>query len=167
MGGGDSEPSEPEYWEQVLASSSVSDFLNYKRKWVEEILRAAAKDSKRDVSDVIEAASWVEEHMRLQKFPIRWVLPNVFVESESGTNQVDTCSIFVQGKRTVIRFIECTKSDSEDKAVDDLEKLEKIKSKCRTFADLSIEQLVYGASQVREHFSPVQKLLDHFRIKPR
>ena len=105
--------------------------------------------------------------MRLQKHPMKWVLPNVVVESESGANQIDACSIFVRGKTTVVRFIECTKSDSEDKAVDDLEKLEKIKSKCRSFDDLSIEQLVYGASRVREHFSPVQKLLDHFRIRPR
>ena len=165
--GGDSEATETEFWEQFLASASAARFLAERHKWVGEIMRAAAKDSKRDVADVIEAASWIEEHMRLQKHPMKWVLPNVVVESESGANQIDACSIFVRGKTTVVRFIECTKSDSEDKAVDDLEKLEKIKSKCRSFDDLSIEQLVYGASRVREHFSPVQKLLDHFRIRPR
>lgn len=165
--GGDSEPTEAEYWEQFLSAANASHFLIERHKWIGEILRSAAKDSKRDVADVIEATSWVVEYLRLQKHTIRWVLPNVVVESESGTNQIDACSIFVRGKTTVVRFIECTKSDSEDKAVDDLEKLEKIKSKCRSFEDLSIEQLVYGASRVREHFSPVQKLLDNFRIRPR
>jgi len=167
LGDPDAEVSDPEYWEQFLTSPYVSEFLNQRQKWVSEILRAAARESKSDLSAVIETASWVAEHNKLHKERIRWVLPNVVVESESGGNQIDVCSVSLRGKKTVLRLIECTRSFSEDKAVDDLRKLEKIKSKCRNFEDLVIEQIVYGASTVREHFAPTQQLLGQFRIKTR
>jgi hypothetical protein len=166
--GGETDPAEPEYWDYVLTTLRGSGFLNERPKWIGEILRASVRDSKKDLAEIVEVASWIEEHSRLNKERISWILPNVHIESDlTGSNQIDVCSVFVRGKTTVIRLIECTKSDSEDKAVDDLEKLEKIKSKCRDFNDLSIEQLVYGASRVREHFAPTQQLLDRFRIKLR
>lgn len=161
------EEAEPDFWEQFLSSSSGTNFLRDKPRWVTEILKSAARASKKELADLIEAASWVTEHTRLQKEAVKWILPNVSVSSDSSTDQIDVCSLFLRGTTTVIRLIECTKSDSENKAVDDLEKLEKIKNKCRTFEDLEIEQLIYGASSVRDHFAPVQQMLGQFRIRSR
>ena len=163
----ESEPIDAEYWEQFLPSTAVFKFMSERPKWVAEILRAAARDSAEALSDIVEAASWVAEHSRIHTSSIKWILPSVVVESDSSINQIDVCSVYLRGKVTVVRFIECTKSDSEEKAVGDLEKLEKIKKKCRDFEDLSVEQLVYGASRVREHFAPVQQLLGQFHIKSR
>lgn len=158
-------PTEAEFWDQFLSSSQGPYFLDGRPKWVGEILRAAARASRKDLPDIIEVGSWVAEHSKLHRESVKWIVPNLMVGSDTTTDQIDVCSIHLRDKTTIIRFIECTKSDSENKAVDDLEKLEKIKTRCRRFDDLVVEQLVYGASKVRDHFASVQQLLGQFKIR--
>lgn len=154
-----------DYWEDVIKNPSFARFSNENEKNMGEILKSAVQSGKKDFAQVIEAVIWTNELQELKDVTTKWVLPNVMIEGKNGVNQVDAVSLFLQGRKAILRFHECSKSESEGKAFADFQKLEKIKSGVKAFDDLSIQQLVYGASGVREHFSPLQALLDKYKIK--
>jgi len=153
--------------EETLKGPLFAAFLGEDVKAVAELLRIAARTGKKDFAQIAEAVIWIHEQHDLRSLEAKWVLPNVIIEGKNGVNQVDAVSLLVQPRKVVIRFHECSKSDSEGKAFNDFQKLEKIRSGAKTFKDLSIERIVHGASGLREHFSPLQALLDKYRIRPK
>jgi len=150
-------------WEELIRAPHFVQFLREGQKYIGELLKLGAQSDGADFGRVVEATIWIAECRRL-RYP-GWVLPNVIIEGKARANQVDAISLFVRRRKAVLRFHECSKSDSEGKALDDLQKLQKIKGRAKLFDDLLIEQIVYGASGVRDHFSPLQPLLDEYGIR--
>lgn len=154
----------PDFWETHIGGFSEEGSIQRSARILSELIRSAARSSKLDLAVITEAAIWAAEHGNLRSASIKWVIPNVSVDGRNGPNQIDAVSVFVRGHSVVVRLIECSKSDSEGKAMDDLQKLEKISSRCKSFGDLKIEKKIFGAAEVRGHFSPLEGLFQKFGI---
>jgi hypothetical protein len=154
-----------DFWEENVRSPQFRSFIDTYSKELGELIRLSTPTGERGFTKVIEAVIWLNEHSELKDLPIKWIVPNVTLEGSNGLNQVDAISLFIKGNKTVLRLHECSKSGSEGKAFDDLQKLEKIRMASKQFDDLQIEKLVYGASGVREHFYDLRPLLDRFRVR--
>jgi hypothetical protein len=158
-------PTNADFWEETLKGPLFAAFLGEEVKTVAELLRLAARTGKKDFAQIVEGVIWTHEQHDLRSVEAKWVLPNVTIEGKNGVNQVDAVSLSIQGRKVILRFHECSKSDSEGKAFDDFQKLEKIRAGAKAFKDLDIQRIVHGASGLQEHFSPLQSLLDRYRIK--
>lgn len=126
-------------------------------------------------ADLIEALAYSTELISARKRQPKWVLPSVKIVSsrdrqdrkrDTLRNEIDVVSITLLPDRVQIKLLECTKSASGSKAMEDYQKLERLKGllSAQQFQDLEILTEVISSSQVRKDFVSLDELYSRSRV---